>query len=863
MKERAYAFHQWTIPDVERYLKVDSKTGLSERRANFRFAENGPNSLEKLKDKSALVILWSQFSNLFIWLLIVAGVISYFIDGFLQASILGVIVFANVMLGFYQEYKAERSLSELKKSYQSKSKVLREKKIRTIPNEELVTGDIVILNAGDRVPADLRIVESDSLKIDESALTGESMPVEKSEGTLKIDTAVGDRVNMLFGSTVVVDGRGKGIVVATAEDTEFGKIAELVEKADETTPMEKRMVYIGKTLTYISLLIAVLIFSVGYFRQFEILPLLTFTIAIFIAAVPESLPTVITLSLATGVTRMAERKAIVRRLSAVEELGTINIIATDKTGTLTNNALTVSKVGYWSDSSIKLVDIENKIDPTDEAEKLFTWAFVCSDLNIHENGDFLGDPLEVAIAEKAKSMHRAIIAGAKHYQRISEIPFKSENQYMAVTASNNSKKLLIAKGSTEKILAFCDLDKKEKDKILKEVVLLGKDGFRVISLAVKKITSKNSNALYGMDFIGLFAMIDEPSSGVIDSIKCAIDAGIRPIVITGDHPETARFVANKIGLDVKDDEIMLGRELDNLSQKELKEALSKVKVFARISPEDKINIVKTLGKMGYSVAVTGDGVNDAPALKEASVGIAMGIKGTDVARDASDIVLSDDKFKTIISAIEYGRTIYDNILNAITFLLSTNFGELFIIVLAVMFGLPLPLLTLQILWINLVTDSLPAIALSFEKPSRKTLQQKPRSSDNKAVKRSIRYSIFLSLIIVVFGLTIYLWGLQTSIEKARTLFFTFAVLSELLFCFSIRSTERIWRKPLNFLENKFLLFSIAITMALQIILFAKPFATVFSLVPLHKNDIIVLVAMIVLSFFTAEVVRWRVDRRKK
>jgi Ca2+-transporting ATPase len=432
---------------------------------------------------------------------------------------------------------------------------------------------------------------------------------------------------------------------------------------------------------------------------------------------------------------------------------------------------------------------------------------------------------------------------------------------MSVTVKFDNRIELIAKGSAETIISFCELPYKLKKSILAKADSLSKEGFKVIALASKKISNSNLNALKSMDFVGLFALIDEPAEGIEEAIRQAIGAGIRPIMITGDHPETARFIAEKIGLKVSDEEIMTGKELEVLSESSLKKHLQKVKVFARITPEDKINIVRLLQKIGYSVAVTGDGINDAPALKEAHVGIAMGIKGTDVAKDSADIILSDDKFGTIISAVEYGRAIYDNIRNAIVFLLSGNIDELFLIGFAFIFDLPVPLLTVQILWINMITDSLPAIALAFERPSVTALREKPRSTKNNTMTRSILYSICLALSLFILGLILYLWGLQFSVEKARTLVFTFSVYSELVFCFSIRSPERIWQNIKGFFANKFLIVALVIPAVLQLVIFIEPLSKVFKIVPLSIKEILVLSLATIVAFFFAEITRHFFDRK--
>ncbi len=844
-----------------RHFEVKLKEGLSQKRAHFRLQKNGANSLERLREESAYSIFLRQFGNIFILLLFIAATISYFVDGLFQALILVSVILLNVLLGFSQEYKAHKALDDLRDTFKSKSKVLRDGEYKVISSEELVTGDIVALDVGDKIPADIRLLESESLSVNESALTGESFPVRKVPGVMSIDTVLADRTNMLFGSTIVVEGRAKGIVIGIGEGTEFGKIAGMVENSrDDKTPLEKQVLFLGKILSIASLIIAAMIFSLGYLRGFEVWSLLALTIALLVGTVPESLPTVITLSLAIGVSRMAKRKAIVRRLAVVETLGAVNIIATDKTGTLTNNELTVGQAVVIRNHTVKTFSF--KSEPEKDFLDLFEKGVVCSNISLKdENGDILGDPVEVAIAEAAKNFRMGLITKSRLYKREMEIPFDSAKKYMAVLANLRDQKMLVAKGSAESILAFCKIDEKDKKNALLEADKLSKEGYKVIALAEKKLQKNSSSIPSLMTFCGFFALIDEPSAGIGEAIKSAVNAGIRPIMITGDHPETARFIAEKIGLSVSDKEILTGKELEGLSDSELKKQLKTVKVFARITPEDKINIVRLLQKSGYCVAVTGDGINDAPALKEANVGIAMGIKGTDVAKDSADIILSDDKFETIISAVEYGRAIYDNIRNAIIFLVSSNIHVLFLIGFAFLFDLPAPLLTVQILWINMITDSLPAIALAFEKPSASVLREKPRSSKVNSMNKSMVHSLCLALPLFIIGLIVFLWGLNFSTEKARTILFSFSVFAELIYCFSIRSPQRIWQNARSFFENKFLIVTILISALMQVLIFIKPLSHAFKIVPLNTKDITVIFIATIVAFFSAEIIRYLFDKR--
>ncbi|MCL5410978.1 MAG: cation-transporting P-type ATPase [Patescibacteria group bacterium] len=862
-KERVYAFHQWSVSDVKRHFNVDLREGLSSKRAYFRHQKYGPNAIESVDENTVWKILLSQFSNFFIFLLFIAAIISYFVDGLSQSLILLLIIFFNVALGFFQEFKAEKALQDLKGSFKSKSKVLRDSKIRVVDSENITPGDIIVLEEGDLVPADIRVIESQSLRINEASLTGESLPLGKYDTICQLDTSLADRRNMLYGSTLVVAGRGRGIVVGIGKMTEFGRIAELVSSPEEKTPLEKQIAFLGKILTAISVVIVLALFILGQYRGYEILPLLTFTIALLIGAVPESLPTIITLSLAIGVSRMAKRKAIVRRMAVIETLGTTNIIATDKTGTITNNLLSVDTIAFF-DKGLKVVRLEDAYTRDKLMAGLFEKALLCSNINMKATGELVGDPLEVSIAEKAKSLREGILTRVKLNKRLMEVPFDSEKKFMAVLIQRqNGDKEVIAKGAPEKILSFCKIERSLRDEIKKTASKLSEEGLKVIAVASRKVNSKSFSTLENLNFVGLFGLVDEPSEGIKEAIEKTIQAGIRPIMITGDHPETARYIANKVGMNVLDDEVISGSDLEKLGKKELVKALKQVKIFARVTPADKINIVSTLEKLGYSVAVTGDGVNDAPAIKRASAGIAMGIRGSDVAKESSDIILSDDKYATVISAIEYGRAVYDNIRNAIIFLLSNGFNEIFLIGLAFIFDLPVPLLTVQILWINMVTDSLPALALAFENPSLHVLREKPRSALGKSMKQPIIYALLLSIVGFTLGLFVYLYGLHYSVDKARTLVFTFAVFQQLVFIFSIRSPLRFWQSIKSFFANKYMTLSIIAVSVLQLIIFAKPFSSVFSIVPLNFGEVVMLLIVIIISFFAAEIIRWSLDRKHK
>lgn len=853
-----YKYHQWTLKDIERIFKVNFKKGLSSREAFLRLKKNGPNSIQKIRDNSFIKIFFRQFTNFFIILLIVAGFFALYAGDVTQCIILFLIVIVNVIIGFFQEYKAERSLEALKGAFNYKAKVVRDENILEVNSEDLVLGDIVLISEGDKIPADLRLIEEDSLRIDESSLTGESVPMSKKISILDIDTPLADRRNMAYSGTTVCAGRGRGVVVACGFKTEFGKIASLISVSDEKTPLEKRIFYMGKIISFYAILISIIIFILGVYRGWEVITLSTFTIALLVAAVPESLPTVTTLALAIGVTEMVKRKAIVRRLAVIEALAGVNIIATDKTGTLTENKLAVTELGYFNDEKFitKTIGGENKFE-----EEILRFSAFCSDASGQGIGEFVGDPLEVAILNRLDTTYSKSFHLWQKFERVNEIPFSSDRKFMMVSGKIENSGWTIAKGAPEAILKFCSLDQGERREIEKLYKKMLSEGLRIIAVCRKKIGREESSDLKNMKFLGILGFSDIPAPGVAEAIAQTISAGIRPIIITGDHPETAKHIANQIGFRVSDRSIISGSEISKLSDRELGSRVLRTKIFARATPEDKIRIVEILEKNGFSVAVTGDGVNDAPALKTATVGIAMGKRGSDVSKEAADIVLADDNYATIVAAIAWGRTIYDNLKNAVVFLLAGNFDALFLIIFAFIFNLPAPLTTVQILWVNLVTDSLPAIALSFEKPSAGILNQPPRSEKKESIRGPMIYAICLGGIGFIFSTILYLWGLHFSTEKAKTLVFVFLALMELAFIFSIRSKARIWQKPRDFFDNKFLNVSIVISLFMLFVVFLKPFRAIFSIEVISGIECLVLFGFLIAIFFLAEIIRYFLDRR--
>jgi len=781
------------------------------------------------------------------------------------------IVIACASLGFFQEYRTEKALEALKKMAAPKAFVIRDGKEKEILTRDIVPGDIILLNVGQKIPADARIIEGLSLKIDESMLTGESTPVEKTIDSIPLDTPITEMSNMVFAGTIVVHGKGKAIVTSTGMNTEFGKIAKLLQTVKVVkTPLEIKMQQIGKWLGIAALFVVAIISALGLLRGYEALEMLIWGVSLAVAAVPEALPAVVTGALAIGTHRMAKRKAIVRKLPAVETLGCTTVICADKTGTLTKAEMTVRKI-FFNDGIIHVTGVgyepkgnflkNNELIDKDEIDKdehlslLLKAALLCNDASLKKNGKswhIVGDPTEgalVVLAMKA-GLSQEIIR--KEYPRIGEISFTSERKLMTTIHSTpEGEKLAFAKGAIEVLLKKCtkvlrngkivSLEENEKEKILENNEQMAKDALRVLGIAYKRLPKEleefsEEKVENDLVFLGLIGMIDPPREEAIQAIHLCEKAGIKVKMITGDHKLTAIAIAKELGLLKENELVITGAELDRLSDEDFEKIVENVAVYARVSPEHKLRIVKALKKNGHIVAMTGDGVNDAPALKNSDIGIAMGITGTDVTKEASDMILADDNFATIVAAIEEGRAIYDNIKKYLMYLLSCNIGEILIMAIATLIGFPLPLLALHILWVNLVTDGLPALALGIEPAEIDIMERLPRSP-----KESIFYGIkgiilAIAMLMAFTTLTIYSWFLKESLIKARTMAFATIVMFELFISFGCRS-ERHPIIKIGPFKNKFLVISvIASALMLLFVIHIPTIGTLFKTTRLTLND---------------------------
>ncbi|MBN2203001.1 MAG: cation-translocating P-type ATPase [Candidatus Aenigmarchaeota archaeon] len=852
-------WHAMTCEQVKKDLKTH-ENGLKNSQVHQRLKEYGENKLKNKEKRTSIIIFLEQFKSFLVILLIFATFISLLMGLRTDAMVIGAILVLNAFLGFYQEHKAEKAIEALRKMIVTKALVLRDGQKIEIDVEHLVPGDIVILDSGNRVPADLRLIEAINMKIDESMLTGESVPATKNTKKLT-DVPLSERENMAFMGTLVNYGRGVGIVVSTGMETVMGKIAGMVQEREEQTPLQKKLQHLGKTLSIVVLIEAVFIFIIGLARSLDIFDMFLTALSLSIAAVPEGLPAVITLTLAIGTQRMLKKNAVVKKLAAVEALGSTTVICADKTGTMTTNEMTVKKM--WS--SGKTVDVsgigfnpkgeflldKKKIDPKKYGalDMIIKIGSMCNNSLIRrqENCSIIGDPTEGALKVLANK------AGLKEdYKKLDEIPFSSERKKMTTIHNVDGEIYAFTKGAPEVILKSCSklhanrkLTRKEIDKTLETVKDFAEKGMRVLGFSYKKLSKKYSleSAERDMTFAGLVAMIDPPRKETKKAIMLCKKAGIKIKMITGDHELTAKAVAAEVGLNGK---VLRGEDLDKLDNKQLNDIVREVTIFARVSPNHKIKIVDALKKAGHVVAMTGDGVNDAPALKKADIGVAMGIKGTDVAKESSDMVLMDDNFSTIVSAVEEGRGIYDNIRKFVKFLLAANFAELITITAAIIVGFSdpltgaavLPFVPIQILWINLITDGIPALALSVDPKDKNIMKENPRNPKKGIVNGLLPFILAVSILHFVTTFFAFFTVFQeTGIPiKAQTVALTTTILFEMFFVFNCRSDKKgILRN--NPLKNKKLFLAVIISVVLQLMIIYVPFLqNIFHTTALTASD---------------------------
>ena len=883
-----------TVKEIEEYLQTNMENGLSNTEVKKRQEESGFNELKQTKKKSVFVKFLEQFKDFMIIVLIIAAIVSGIVgvaqgEGITDTIIILIVVIANAIIGVAQEAKAEKSLEALQKLSGHEAKVLREGSVQTIPARELVEGDIVVLDTGDYVPADLRIFEAVNLKSQEASLTGESVPVEKQAAVIEQEELpIGDRSNMLFSSSLITYGRGRGIVVSTGINTEVGKIAEMISETEkQETPLQKKLNSLGKTLGIVALIICVIIFVIGIIQGREVISMFMTAVSLAVAAIPEGLAAVSTIVLAIGVQKMVKRNAIVKRLPAVETLGSSSVICSDKTGTLTQNKMTVQKIFV----NHTVYDVSNLDENSDfikynkenqEVQLLVYNGMLCNDTKISDDGTLTGDPTETALVDIAlklgftKNIYNEL-------PRVDEIPFDSERKLMTTVHEREGKYIVYTKGGVDELLNICTsyIDHGEIKKDLESFIPLientnekmAKDALRVLAFAYKELDHKPEKDEMENDliYVGMYGMIDPPR----EEAKLAVDkcktAGIKTVMITGDHKITATAIAKKLGILENESEAITGAELDKISDEDLEKNIRNYSVYARVSPEHKVRIVKAWQKNGEIVAMTGDGVNDSPALKTSDIGCAMGKVGTDVAKEAADVILVDDNFATVVSAVEEGRRIYDNILKVIQFLLSSNVGEIVVLLLATLFsgviakiagisnvGALNILMPIHILWINLVTDSLPALALAFDPANDDIMNRKPLKQTKGIFTKGMTFRIvyqgimigLLTLIAFIIGLkstTIPIEGLtldESKIEVGQTMAFIVLALSELVHVYNIRDNKKSIFKG-KVLNNRILMGATVISAALMFIILLIPaLRTIFSIPVLPMNNILETVLLV-------------------
>ncbi|MBP3255161.1 MAG: cation-translocating P-type ATPase [Clostridia bacterium] len=903
------------IEDTFKILETDLEKGLSDEQIKFKREKHGFNELTQKKKKSLIVKFLEQFKDFMIIVLIIAAIVSGAVgvaqgEGITDTIIILIVVIVNAIIGVAQENKAEKSLEALQKLSSHAAKVKRNGELVVIPSKELVPGDIVILDTGDYVPADLRIVEAANLKSQESSLTGESMPVEKNITVIdELEVGIGDRNNMLFSSSLITYGRGKAVVVETGMNTEVGKIAGmLTETKDNETPLQIKLNKLGKTLGIVALAICAVIFGIGLLYGKNPIDMFMTAVSLAVAAIPEGLAAVSTIVLAIGVQRMVKKNAIIKKLPAVETLGSATVICSDKTGTLTQNKMTVQKI--YTDNEIMdmstLVKVETDITAITELERLVHISMLCNDTKVASNNELTGDPTETALVSMGFDLAFEP-ALYEQYPRVQELPFDSDRKLMTTVHKDNNKYLVYTKGGVDELLRRCNsyitngVIKNDLEEYKKEIAIknenMAKEALRVLAMAYKEIDHMPSeeemkNIEQDLIFVGMVGMIDPPREEAKLAVEKCKSAGIKTVMITGDHKITAMAIAKKLGILENEDEAITGIELEKMSQEDLEKNVRNYSVYARVSPEHKVRIVNAWQKQGEIVAMTGDGVNDAPALKKADIGCAMGMVGTDVAKEAADVILTDDNFATVVSAVEEGRRIYDNILKAIQFLLSSNIGEIVVLFIAILitpllaqkFNIDINLITvlapMHILWINLVTDSLPALALAFDPAEKDVMNRKPLKTGKGIFTKGMTWRIvYQGIMIGLLTLAAFILGIATpdnelpiiegltneqiKVELGQAMAFTVLALSELVHVFNIRNNKKSIFKT-GIFQNQKLLLAIGVSAALMlIILFVPALRNIFELPVLPTKNILQVIGLVFAPIVIVEIFKlFRINTTK-
>jgi Ca2+-transporting ATPase len=858
--------HAVATEGVLKSLATDRERGLTAPEASTRIEQHGPNQLEEALPVPLWKKLLAQFNELVIWILIVAAIISGVVGEWADTAAIIAIVIMNGIIGFWQEEKAERALASLQKMFAPMAKVIRDGVLQSIPARELVPGDRIELEAGDHLPADARLIEAFALRVQEAALTGESVPVDKNAASVLSDGApLGDRDNMVYMGTVAAAGKASAVVTATGMRTELGHIAGLLGRhKSEPTPLQRRLEELGRVLVAVCLAIVSIIFGMSMLRGGKLLDVFLVSVSLAVAAVPEGLPAVVTLALALGLQRMVKRNALVRKLPSVETLGSVTVICSDKTGTLTRNEMTVREIlaggtayqvtgaGYaprgefLKRSSAEGKPTTTRVDPARESDLIqgLTVGARCNSATVNPRGDeaaawqVIGDPTEGALVVAA--MKAGVQTDRHRHRVVSEIPFDSDRKAMSVVvAESDQARVMYSKGAPEVILSKCVSDRRggsvvpltdqRRREILDANSEMASRALRVLGLAYRD-NAEPSGGVYeesALTFAGLVGMIDPPREEVKDAVVRCRDAGIRPIMITGDHPATALAIARELHIAAENERVVTGQELNGMAEQALASQVEQISVYARVSAEHKLRVVNAWKSHGHVVAMTGDGVNDAPAVKAADIGIAMGVTGTDVTKEASDMVLTDDNFSSIVNAVEEGRGIFDNIQKFVHYLLACNTGEVLFMFFAALIGWPVPLLPIQILWINLVTDGLPALALAMERPEPDIMRRRPRPPREPVITLNRGLLVVFHGMLVAaataagFGIDYHMH--PDKLEHAQTVAFSIMAFSQLFFAFGCRS-QRYTMPELGLVSNPYLIGAIAISGLLQVSAITVPFA---------------------------------------
>lgn len=912
-----FEWHQLKNEDVLSKFDVKQESGLSEQEASIRLSKYGANELIERGIKNPWLILWEQLTGVMVIVLLIAAVISALLSDWKDTVVILAIVILNAVLGFIQEYRAEQAMAALKRMAAPVVRVRRDGHVNKLASKELVPGDIILIEAGDSIPADARVLESVNMRVQESALTGESEPVNKHSKVITGEhIPLGDRRNMLYMGTSATYGHGEGIVIGTGMNTELGRIAELIQTVeDEQTPLQKRMAQLSKALAMVALVIVAVVFLLGVMRGEPVKDMFLTAVAMAVAAIPEGLPAVVTIALALGAQRMLRRQALIRKLPAVEALGSVTVICSDKTGTLTENRMTVrildvagftleidreTRFGkpYILASPKQNFDIEHRSQTI-----LLVGGALCNDAILQEQpedpGDYsvIGDPTEGALLVAAANFDLWTDQLTKVFPRIAEAPFSSERKRMTTVHKKEENQdaelrsrlepiyklfdenypyLGFTKGAVDSLLEFSDwvyvddqiqpITDEWRNRIIAANEQLARDGLRVLGVCIRQMRSipqseEPEDFEHGLVFVGLTGMMDPPRPEVKEAVRTCKEAGIRPVMITGDHPLTAQRIARELEI-VSNDDVLTGQQLAQMSQEDLEKVVENVSVYARVSPEHKLKIVQALQTKGHIVAMTGDGVNDAPALRRSDIGVAMGITGTDVSKEAANMVILDDNFATIVKAVKEGRTIYDNVRKFIQYTMTSNAGEIYVMLLAPFVGLPFPLTALQILWINLVTDGLPGLALSIEPSEEDIMERPPYSPDESVFSRGMGWRIgWAGLLMGIISLVLGYWAYTRGVSHWQTMVFTTLTLSQMGNALAIRSNKESLFK-IGLLSNRSMLGAVLLTFVLQLlVIYWSPLQAVFETQSLPLTELLVSLVLSTIVFGAIEIEKW-IYRRK-